>query len=113
MIENKEILVTGGTGFIGSHTAVELFELGYTPIILDNCSNSTPSIIKQIELISGKECIFYQGDMRDKEFLKSVFKKHHIQGVIHFAAYKAVAESVEKPLHYYEDICLRMCVWRN
>ncbi len=103
MIENKEILVTGGTGFIGSHTAVELFELGYTPIILDNCSNSTPSIIKQIELISGKECVFYQGDMRDKAFLQSVFKKHSIQGVIHFAAFKAVAESVEKPLEYYDN----------
>ncbi len=103
MIENKEILVTGGTGFIGSHTVVELFELGYTPIILDNCSNSSQSIIKQIHLISGKECLFYQGDMRDKEFLRSVFKKHKISGVIHFAAFKAVAESVEKPLHYYDN----------
>lgn len=103
MIENKEILVTGGTGFIGSHTVVELIELGYTPIILDNCSNSSASIIKQIQLISGKECIFYQGDMRDKEFLRSVFEKHNIAGVIHFAAFKAVAESVEKPLHYYDN----------
>ena len=76
MIENKEILVTGGTGFIGSHTVVELFELGYTPVILDNCSNSSQSIIKQINLISGKECIFYRGDMRDKTFLRSVFEKH-------------------------------------
>lgn len=103
MIENKEILVTGGTGFIGSHTVVELFELGYTPIILDNCSNSSQSIIRQISLIAGKECVFYHGDMRDKAFLRSVFAKHNIQGVIHFAAFKAVAESVEKPLHYYDN----------
>ena len=73
MIGNKEILVTGGTGFIGSHTVVELFELGYTPIILDNCSNSSKSIVKQINLISGKECVFYEGDMRDKAFLRFVF----------------------------------------
>ncbi len=103
MIGNKEILVTGGTGFIGSHTVVELFELGYTPIILDNCSNSSKSIVKQIHLISGKECVFYEGDMRDKAFLRSVFEKHQIEGVIHFAAFKAVAESVEKPLHYYDN----------
>lgn len=103
MIENKEILVTGGTGFIGSHTVVELFELGYTPIILDNCSNSSQSIIKQINSITGKECIFYPGDMRDKEFLNSVFAKHKIEGVIHFAAFKAVAESVENPLYYYDN----------
>ena len=108
MIENKEILVTGGTGFIGSHTIVELFELGYTPIVLDNCSNSSPSIIKQITLITGKECIFYRGDMRDKAFLKSVFTKHKIVGVIHFAAFKAVAESVEKPLHYYDNNLLAL-----
>ena len=103
MIENKEILVTGGTGFIGSHTIVALVELGYTPVILDNCSNSSQAIIKQITLITGKECAFYHGDMRDKEFLRSVFSKHTIGGVIHFASFKAVAESVEKPLHYYDN----------
>lgn len=103
MNKNKEILVTGGTGFIGSHTVVELMELGYTPIILDNCSNSSESIVKQISLITGKECIFYYGDMRDKAFLRSVFNTHQISGVIHFAAFKAVAESVEKPLHYYDN----------
>lgn len=103
MMENKEILVTGGTGFIGSHTVVELIELGYTPIILDNCSNSSQSIVKQIGLITGKECACYFGDMRDKAFLHSVFTKHQIGGVIHFAAFKAVAESVEKPLHYYDN----------
>jgi UDP-glucose 4-epimerase len=103
MIENKEILVTGGTGFIGSHTIVELIELGYTPIVLDNCSNSSSSIIRQISLITGKDCVFYRGDMRDKAFLKSVFTKHQLSGVIHFAAFKAVAESVEKPLYYYDN----------
>jgi UDP-glucose 4-epimerase len=103
MSESKEILVTGGTGFIGSHTVVALFEQGYTPVILDNCSNSTQSIVKQISLITGRECAFYQGDMRDKTFLKSVFEKHSFAGVIHFAAFKAVAESVEKPLYYYDN----------
>lgn len=103
MIENKEILVTGGTGFIGSHTVVELLELGYKPIILDNCSKSSQSIVRQITLITGKECTFYRGDMRDKEFLRSLFSQHKIEGVIHFAAFKAVAESVEKPLYYYDN----------
>jgi UDP-glucose 4-epimerase len=103
MIENKEILVTGGTGFIGSHTVVELINLGFEPIILDNCSNSSQSILKQITLITGKECIFYNGDMRDLEFLRTVFKNHSFAGVIHFAAFKAVAESVEKPLYYYDN----------
>ncbi|WP_043024215.1 UDP-glucose 4-epimerase GalE [Fluviicola taffensis] len=103
MIESKEILVTGGTGFIGSHTVVELIELGYEPIILDNWSNSSQAILKQISAITGKDCVFYHGDMRDLEFLRSVFKKHSISGVIHFAAFKAVAESVEKPLHYYDN----------
>ena len=103
MSENKEILVTGGTGFIGSHTVVELLELGYTPIIFDNCSNSTKAIVKQISVITGKECTFYEGDMRDKALLQSVFEKHAIQGVIHFAAFKAVAESVAKPLYYYDN----------
>lgn len=103
MSESKEILVTGGTGFIGSHTVIELVEWGYTPIIIDNCSNSSPSIVRQINLISGKECTFYRGDMRDKEFLRSVFEKHAFSGVIHFAAFKAVAESVEKPLYYYDN----------
>ncbi|WP_343634682.1 UDP-glucose 4-epimerase GalE [Fluviicola sp.] len=99
----KEVLVTGGTGFIGSHTVVELIELGYTPVILDNGSNSSPSIVKQIEFITGKQCAYYEGDMRDKAFLKSVFEKHAFEGVIHFAAFKAVAESVEKPLYYYDN----------
>ncbi|MDR0801916.1 UDP-glucose 4-epimerase GalE [Fluviicola sp.] len=103
MKEKKEILVTGGTGFIGSHTVVELLELGYQPVIFDNCSNSSKAIIKQIALITGKECAFYKGDMRDKALLRSVFEKYSIQGVIHFAACKAVAESVAKPLHYYDN----------
>lgn len=103
MIESKEILVTGGTGFIGSHTAVALVEQGYTPVILDNCSNSTRSITGQIRKITGKDCAFYYGDMRDKEFLRSVFSKHTFGGVIHFASFKAVAESVEKPLYYYDN----------
>lgn len=103
MREMKEILVTGGTGFIGSHTVVELLELGYQPVIFDNCSNSSRAIVKQIALVTGKECAFYEGDMRDKALLRSVFEKHAIRGVIHFAAFKAVAESVAKPLYYYDN----------
>lgn len=107
--ENKiynraKILVTGGAGFIGSHTVVELFAAGYTPIIIDNFSNSQPWIIDRIKEISGQFPIFYQGDCTDKTFLAEVFKKESdIAGVIHFAAYKAVGESMSKPLDYYSN----------
>lgn len=99
-----KILVTGGLGFIGSHTAVELQNKGYEVVIIDNCSNSSPEVLKGITAITGKEPIFEQFDLRDKEKVQDFFTRHHdIEGVIHFAASKAVGESVEKPLLYYEN----------
>ncbi|MEW7290201.1 UDP-glucose 4-epimerase GalE [Aquimarina sp. 2304DJ70-9] len=99
-----KILVTGGLGFIGSHTVVELQNKGYTVVIIDNCSNSSPDVLKGIHSITGKNPIFEQFDLREKEKVKDFFKRHHdIEGVIHFAASKAVGESVENPLLYYEN----------
>lgn len=101
----KKILVTGGTGYIGSHTVVELFEAGYTPIIVDNLTNSNIGILKQIEKITGQKPIFHELDLCDDEALDKFIQEHRgdIQGVIHFAAYKAVGESVKKPLKYYHN----------
>ncbi len=99
-----KILITGGAGFIGSHTVVELFESGHTPIIIDNFSNSEKWIIDQIEKISKKRPIVYEGDCNDLDFLNKVFKKEsQIDGIIHFAAFKAVGESIDKPLEYYKN----------
>ena len=97
------ILVTGGTGFIGSHTVVELLGGGYEVIIVDNLSNSDKSVLDSIYKISNKKPIFYHGDIRDKLFLNGVFRKHSIDSVIHFAGLKAVGESLEKPLDYYNN----------
>lgn len=100
----KKILVTGGTGYIGSHTVVELFEAGYTPIIVDNLSNSNIGVLKQIEKITGHQPMYYNFDLCDEAKVKEFIKANQdIQGVIHFAAYKAVGESVEKPLKYYHN----------
>jgi UDP-glucose 4-epimerase len=100
----KKILVTGGAGYIGSHTVVELVNSGYQPIIIDNFSNSQPSVIKALEKITGKEIISYEGDCTEYDVLKKIFQKEkNIQGVIHFAAYKAVGESVQFPLKYYQN----------
>jgi UDP-glucose 4-epimerase len=99
-----KILVTGGLGFIGSHTVVELQNKGYEVVIIDNCSNSSPDVIKGIRNITGKDLIFEKFDLREKDKIKEFFKRHNdIEGVIHFAASKAVGESVEKPLLYYEN----------
>ncbi len=99
-----KILVTGGTGFIGSHTVVELFAAGHTPVVIDNFANSGPRVLKGIEAITGKAPIFFEGDCGDKAFLETVFKTHaDIEGVIHFAADKAVGESVQNPLKYYRN----------
>lgn len=99
-----KILVTGGAGFIGSHTCVELLNNGYQPIIIDNFSNSQKWILDRIEQITGKKIIFYQGDCTDSVFLEDVFKKEkNITGAIHFAAFKAVGESMQKPLIYYKN----------
>jgi UDP-glucose 4-epimerase len=100
----KTILVTGGTGFIGSHTTVELQEAGYDVIIVDNLSNSNENVIDGIEKITGIRPAFEKVDCLDKDSLDKVFKKYSpIEGVIHFAASKAVGESVEKPLLYYRN----------
>ena len=95
------ILVTGGTGFIGSHTCVALLESGYTVIVADNLSNSEGTTLEKVKLITNKEVIFYKVDVTKEEELDLIFSKHSIDGVIHFAGSKAVSESVEKPLSYY------------
>jgi len=99
----KKILVTGGTGFIGSHTVVKLLEAGYEVVILDNLSNSKIFVIDRIEKITNKRPLFIEGDIRDKSLLEKLFSDHRIDTVIHFAGLKAVGESVEEPLKYYEN----------
>jgi UDP-glucose 4-epimerase len=99
----SKILVTGGGGFIGSHTVVELTTSGYEPIIIDDFSNSEHSVIKNLEKITGRKVIIYEGRFQDPKLLTRIFKSHKIDGVIHFAAFKAVGESVEQPLKYYDN----------
>jgi UDP-glucose 4-epimerase len=99
----KNILVTGGAGYIGSHTVVELINSGYNPIIIDDFRNSDPLILEGIEKITNKKQVIYKIDICHKEALKSVFIENKIDGIIHFAAYKAVGESVKKPVEYYEN----------
>ena len=99
-----KVLVTGGLGFIGSHTVVELQNEGFEVVIIDNLSNSSEEVLKGIVAISGKTPIFEKMDLRDKAAVQSFFNKHNdVAGVIHFAASKAVGESVENPLLYYEN----------
>jgi len=97
------ILVTGGTGYIGSHTVVQLLAAGHDVLILDNLSNSKVQVIDRITKIVGKTPGFIQGDIRDRALLKKLFAEHAIETVIHFAGLKAVGESVQKPLMYYEN----------
>ena len=97
------ILLTGGTGYIGAHTAVVLIESGHTPILLDNFSNSTPKVAQRIEIITGVKPTVIEQDVLNTTALVDVLKTHNIQAVIHFAAHKAVGESVEKPLAYYQN----------
>ncbi len=97
------ILVTGGTGYIGSHTCVQLIERGDEVIIIDNLCNSKASVVDSIEKITGKRPIFYQADILDKDAMDSVFAAHKPEAVIHFAGLKAVGESVSKPLEYYHN----------
>ncbi|UMY66747.1 MULTISPECIES: UDP-glucose 4-epimerase GalE [unclassified Flavobacterium] len=97
------ILVTGGLGFIGSHTVVALQEKGFDVIIVDNLSNSSETVLDGIQSITGRRPVFEQLDLRDKAAVKALFERHDISGIIHFAASKAVGESVEKPLLYYEN----------
>lgn len=99
-----KIVVTGGLGFIGSHTVVELQNEGFEVVVIDNLSNSSESVLDGIAKITGKQPVFEKMDLRDKAAVQSFFKKHNdVQGVIHFAASKAVGESVENPLLYYEN----------
>ena len=99
----KNILVTGGCGYIGSHTVVELFKKGYNPIIVDNLYNSSDIVLERIEKIVNKRPTFFKGDILDKDFLDKIFSENDIFAIIHFAGLKAVGESVEKPLEYYEN----------
>ena len=98
-----KILVTGGLGYIGSHTVVELLNAGYEVIVIDNLSNSKIEVKDKIKKITNKDFVFYKGDVRDKELLENIFSNNDINSVIHFAGLKAVGESVEKPLLYYEN----------
>jgi UDP-glucose 4-epimerase len=98
-----KILVTGGAGYIGSHTVVELLALGHEVVVLDSLVNSSALVFDRIEKITGKSPFFIQGDIRDAAMLLDIFSNHNIDAVIHFAGLKAVGESVEKPLLYYEN----------
>ena len=95
------ILVTGGAGYIGSHTSVALLEAGYTVIVADNLCNSKAETLERVKQLTNKDIIFYQIDVTDESVVNNIFARHRIDGVIHFAGFKAVGESVEKPLTYY------------
>ncbi len=97
------ILVTGGAGFIGSHTVVALAEAGYRPVVLDNFSNSRQSVLEGLRRLLGFEVPCYVADCRDRAALLRALEREHVEGVIHFAAYKAVGESVQEPLRYYRN----------
>jgi UDP-glucose 4-epimerase len=106
----NKILVTGGAGFIGSHTVVELHNSGYEPIIVDNFSNSERSVLDGLKAITGNRVKCYEGDCTDSTFMHNVFKIENPDGVIHFAALKAVGESVDKPLAYYNNNLISLIV---
>ena len=95
------VLVTGGAGYIGSHTVVELLNAGYETVVVDNLYNASKESLKRVEEITGKTVTFYEVDLLDRDALNRVFEKHSIESVIHFAGYKAVGESVQKPIEYY------------
>ena len=97
------ILVAGGAGYIGSHTCVELLEAGYDVVVVDNLYNSSEESLKRVEKITGKTVTFYEADILDKDALNKIFDSHEIEAVIHFAGYKAVGESVAKPIEYYHN----------
>ena len=97
------ILVAGGAGYIGSHTCVELLEAGYDVVVVDNLYNSSVESLRRVEKITGKSVTFYEADILDKEALNKIFAAHQIEAVIHFAGYKAVGESVAKPMEYYHN----------
>src|SRR3954462_14319253 len=103
-----KILVTGGTGYIGSHTVVELIRKNFTPVIADNLSNSRREVIDALKKITGSEIIFEECDLCDKNAVIDIFERHDISATIHFAAFKAVGESVEQPLKYYRNNLLSL-----
>ncbi len=97
------VLLTGGAGYIGSHTCVEMLNSGYDVVVVDNLNNSCSESIKRIEKITGKKVKFYENDVCDYKALSKIFKKHNIEAVVHFAGHKAVGESVKKPIMYYKN----------
>lgn len=97
------VLVTGGMGYIGSHTSIQMINAGMTPVLFDNLYNSKPSVLDRIEKVSGVRPNFIEGDIRDKALLIEAMKQNNIEAVIHFAGLKAVGESVAKPLEYYDN----------
>lgn len=103
MNSNKTVLISGGAGYIGSHTAVELINAGYDVVIIDNLSNSEKDAVEGVKKITGKDVVFEIVDTCDKEALRKVFEKYPFDTVIHFAAYKAVGESMAQPLMYYQN----------
>ncbi|QEN04884.1 UDP-glucose 4-epimerase GalE [Thiospirochaeta perfilievii] len=98
-----KVLVTGGAGYIGSHTVVQLLEAGNEVVVFDNLVNSSKESLSRVKKITGKEITFYEGDLLDRDAVKDVFSKHNFDSVIHFAGLKAVGESVSKPLYYYHN----------
>ena len=97
------VLVTGGAGYIGSHTCLELLNEGYGVVVLDNLCNSNPKSLDRVKALTGKDLVFYEGDVRDEDLLKKIFSAHEIGCVIHFAGLKAVGESVAMPWEYYDN----------
>lgn len=97
------VLVTGGAGYIGSHTCVQLLDDGYTVVVIDNLSNASKESLNRVKQLSGKSVHFYEGDISDERFLEQIFDRHPVDAVIHFAGLKAVGESSEVPLAYYEN----------
>ncbi len=106
----KTVLVTGGAGYIGSHTVLDLISEGFNVIIADDFSNSSKKVIDILENLSGKKISYYEIDIRDRENLRGIFKENQIDAVINFAGFKAVGESVEKPLMYYDNNLIGMIV---
>ena len=98
-----KILVAGGAGYIGSHTCVELLESGHEVVVVDNFLNASPESIKRVEQITGKKISLYEGDIRNRNLLCRIFEEHKINWVIHFAGLKAVGESCQKPIEYYDN----------
>lgn len=106
-----QILVTGGAGYIGSHTCVELLEAGYEVVVVDNLSNSKKEVLARVEAITDKPISFYELDLRDTDRLSAVFRENNIEAVIHFAGLKAEGESIIKPLLYYgNNITSTLCL---